>query len=270
MDKEKESKGDDCIQCHMPETTYMGIDKRADHSIRIPRPDLSPAYQLPIPAIAPDATMMKLLNGPMIICRNGMAKKRPHFGETFAQARQGNPKSLSSLISLSKNMLYPDIVRATALSLLSGYPVKESFAAIESGLSDPDALVRQTAISTINLLQFDKDAKLIFPLLYDPVKAVRIQAALGVASMQNLKLTTDQQTVFDSGIKEYVSAMEYAGDFASGRYNLALMYHAQQQAEQAIENYEQAIRIDSLFIPAMNNLAMLYNARGENEMRKNY
>ncbi len=162
-------------------------------------------------------------------------------------------------------MLYPDIVRATALSLLSGYPVKESFAAIESGLSDPDALVRQTAISTINLLQFDKDAKLIFPLLYDPVKAVRIQAALGVASMQNLKLTTDQQTVFDSGIKEYVSAMEYAGDFASGRYNLALMYHAQQQAEQAIENYEQAIRIDSLFIPAMNNLAMLYNARGENE-----
>ncbi len=61
-----------------------------------------------------------------------------------------------------KNMLYPDIVRATALSLLSGYPVKESFAAIESGLSDPDALVRQTAISTINLLQFDKDAKLYF------------------------------------------------------------------------------------------------------------
>ncbi len=30
-----------CVNCHMPHTTYMDIDKRRDHSIRIPRPDLS-------------------------------------------------------------------------------------------------------------------------------------------------------------------------------------------------------------------------------------
>ena len=30
-----------CVNCHMPHTTYMGIDKRRDHSIRVPRPDLS-------------------------------------------------------------------------------------------------------------------------------------------------------------------------------------------------------------------------------------
>jgi len=266
MDKGKESKGDDCIQCHMPETTYMGIDKRADHSIRIPRPDLSAAYQTPNSCNAAGCHNDKTLEW----TNDHMAKwygkkKRPHFGETFALAGQGNPESVPNLISLSKNMLFPGIVRATALSLLSGYPDRESFAAIETGLLDPDALVRQTAISTINLLQFDKDAKLIFPLLYDPVKAVRIQAALGVASLPDLKLTTDQQTAFDSGIKEYIAAMEYAGDFASGRYNLALMYHAQHQPEKAIENYEQAIRIDKQFIPAMNNLAMLYNARGENK-----
>lgn len=35
------SKGAQCIECHMPATTYMDVDPRRDHSLRIPRPDLS-------------------------------------------------------------------------------------------------------------------------------------------------------------------------------------------------------------------------------------
>jgi tetratricopeptide (TPR) repeat protein len=30
-----------CVNCHMPETTYMAVDPRRDHSFRVPRPDLS-------------------------------------------------------------------------------------------------------------------------------------------------------------------------------------------------------------------------------------
>src|SRR3954469_5825250 len=30
-----------CASCHMPARTYMVIDRRHDHSLRIPRPDLS-------------------------------------------------------------------------------------------------------------------------------------------------------------------------------------------------------------------------------------
>ena len=33
--------GAECIQCHMPGRIYMGNDYRPDHSMRIPRPDLS-------------------------------------------------------------------------------------------------------------------------------------------------------------------------------------------------------------------------------------
>ena len=35
------SAGSLCVECHMPETTYMQIDARRDHSLRVPRPDLS-------------------------------------------------------------------------------------------------------------------------------------------------------------------------------------------------------------------------------------
>ena len=262
----KESPGDDCIQCHMPESVYMGIDKRADHSIRIPRPDLSVGYQTPNACNAVGCHNDKSLEwtNQNMVKWYGI-KKRPHFGEIFAKGRLGDPDVHGDLIILSKDTLSPGIVRATALSLLSSYPSKKSFSTLETALLDADPLVRQTAISTINLLLFDKDATLIFPLLYDPVKAVRIQAALSVASIKNLKLTNDQKKVLDSGIKEYISTMEYSSDFPSGRYNLALMYHSLGQADKAIENYELSIKIDNLFFPAKNNLAMLYNAKGDNE-----
>lgn len=35
------SKGAQCVECHMPQTTYMAVDPRRDHSLRVPRPDLS-------------------------------------------------------------------------------------------------------------------------------------------------------------------------------------------------------------------------------------
>ncbi|HEY7775552.1 MAG TPA: cytochrome c3 family protein, partial [Kineobactrum sp.] len=42
-----ESSGALCANCHMPETTYMTVDPRRDHSMRIPRPDLSVTTGVP-------------------------------------------------------------------------------------------------------------------------------------------------------------------------------------------------------------------------------
>ncbi len=261
-----ESRGDDCIECHMPQRPYMGIDMRADHSIRIPRPDLSNFYQTPNACNAAGCHSDKTLAWTNEHMKKWYGEKtRAHYGEIIAKGRQGDSKALMDLIRLSKDMLFPEIVRATAVSVLSRYPVQPAYNALEKSLSDPAPLVRQTAIATINLLRFDKDAALIFPLIYDPVKAVRIQAALGVASLKNLQLSAAQKKILDKGINEYITAMQYVADFPSGRYNLGLIYQAKGDVKKAVENYEQALKIDGLFVPAQNNLAMLYNEIGEND-----
>ena len=41
------SEGAKCVSCHMPTTTYMQIDPRHDHSLRIPRPDLTVRIGVP-------------------------------------------------------------------------------------------------------------------------------------------------------------------------------------------------------------------------------
>ena len=41
------TKGAQCVECHMPTTTYMEVDPRRDHSLRIPRPSLSVKFNTP-------------------------------------------------------------------------------------------------------------------------------------------------------------------------------------------------------------------------------
>jgi hypothetical protein len=63
-----DDEGASCIKCHMPTRTYMGVDVRLDHSLRIPRPDLSAC---PMPATS--ATTTKTPSGPRTRSSNGTA-----------------------------------------------------------------------------------------------------------------------------------------------------------------------------------------------------
>jgi tetratricopeptide (TPR) repeat protein len=130
---------------------------------------------------------------------------------------------------------------------------------------DDEALIRRTAIESLNVKDINRLANLVSPLLYDPVKAVRIEAAAKLAGEPSKHLDERQQKVFRTALDEYVSAMEYSGDFAFGRYNLGNLYSSLKKTGEAIENYEAAIRIDNLFYPAKVNLAMLYNSLGDND-----
>lgn len=41
------TEGAKCVNCHMPQRTYMAVDPRRDHSLRVPRPDLSVSIGTP-------------------------------------------------------------------------------------------------------------------------------------------------------------------------------------------------------------------------------
>jgi tetratricopeptide (TPR) repeat protein len=129
---------------------------------------------------------------------------------------------------------------------------------------DAEALIRRTAIDSLSLADDKKMAELIGPLLYDPVKAVRMEAAQKLAGNPSRHLSSDQQKVFQTALGEFEQSMAYSADFAFGRYNLANLYGALDRPEEAVRHYQAAIRIDGLFYPAKVNLAMLHNQRGEN------
>jgi len=256
--------GAECIQCHMPGRTYMGIHYRLDHSLRIPRPDLSAKIGTPN---ACNRCHMEKNNHWSVDAINKWygPGRRPHYGTVIEAGRKRHPEANKDLIRLAGDPLYPVIVRSTALSLLTAYPGEETTRSFDLALMDDEALIRRTAVQSIALSGLRRETELIAPLLYDSVAAVRMEASSTLAGESSKRLSPDQQKVFQNALQEYIAAMEYSGDFAFGRHNLANLYVALNRPEEAIRNYEAALKIDDLFYPAKVNLAMLYNGRGEND-----
>jgi tetratricopeptide (TPR) repeat protein len=255
--------GAQCVQCHMPERPYMVIDYRADHSLRIPRPDLSIKLGTPNACNRCHVDKTNQWSDEYITRWYGPAR-RAHYGTILAEGREGSADAHKDLIRLASDPLYPVIVRSTALSLLEAYPGKETSRAYELALMDDEALNRRTAVDHVNVTDPKRQTELLASMLYDPVKAVRTEAARRMTEVSDPALDRNQKMVFEACLEEYRKSMEYSADFAFGRYNLANLYVALKQPEKAVESYKAAIKIDNLFYPAKVNLAMLYNQMGKN------
>jgi len=256
--------GAECVQCHMPGRYYMGIDYRPDHSLRVPRPGLSLKLAVPNACNRCHIDKTDKWSDEYITKWYGPGR-RPHYGTILDAGRKRVPEVKKDLIKLAGDQLFPVIVRATALSLLNSYPGEETIRAFELALMDEEALIRRTAMELLSLVDPGKQIKFMVPMLYDPVKAVRIEAARSLAPVAEGKLTEEQNKVFQAVLREYQAAMEYAADFAYARYNLGNLNTSMHQPEKAIKNYRAAILIDDQFYPAKVNLAMLYNKEGQND-----
>jgi len=244
----------------------MVIDWRSDHSLRVPRPDLTNEIGVPNACSQSGCHEDKPLGWHLENYRGwyGVARK-PHYGVVLAAGRTGRPGARDQLIALAADVLYPAIVRATALSLLGGYPSEATTGAFNRALGDEDALVRYTAVRNVNVGDQEVMARLVVPLLFDPVRAVRMQAGARLAGLPDGLFKPYQRDAIRSAVAEYTDAMTYALDFSFAGHNLGNLYSALGDPQKAEKYYRMAIEIDDLFYPAKVNLAMLLNVGGRNQ-----
>jgi tetratricopeptide (TPR) repeat protein len=260
------SRGALCVSCHMPETAYMVIDERADHSFRVPRPDLSLALGTPNACSWDGCHADKPLQWSADAYTEWYGKAaKPHYGTTIAAGREGDPEAVDDLIRLAGDELYPAIVRATALSLLDRHPGEQSAAAFSAALSDPEGLIRLTAVHHVVATSPEELVELVAPLLLDPLLAVRTQAAVVLADAPDAMLKPYQREARAEALAEYEVAMTHSLDFAFAGHNLGNLYVRLGDAARAERSYRRAIAIDDLFFPAKANLAVILNSQGRND-----
>ena len=252
-----------CEACHMPGRTYMGVDYRPDHSFRIPRPDLT--LELKTPNACDRCHIDKPTRWSVEAMEKWYGRKtRPHYGTIVAAGRAREPEALPALIRLAEDRLYPEIVRATALSLAAAYPDSAATESLERALADEASLLRYTAVNRIVIEDPARRISLVGPLLYDPVRAVRMEASRSLVTVQE-RLDPALREPYQKALAEYVAAMARTGDFAASRHNLGNLYAELGKPDLAIAHYRHAMAIDRLFYPAKVNLAMLYNSRGKKD-----
>jgi len=254
-----------CVKCHMVEQPYMVIDWRADHSFRVPRPDLSFDIGTPNACSQSGCHGDKPIQWSVEAYRKWYGQaRRPHYGTTFAAARAAEPDVEGELVRLADNALQPSIVRATALRLLERYPGDAASGSLRSALFSEDPLLRHTAVQSLSLPNPVERVSLLAPLLFDPIRAVRLASLSQLAGIPRDRLKSYQQAAFDLGLDAYRLTMSYSLDFASSGMNLGNLYTNLGQIRDAEHYYRLALQIDDLFYPAKMNLAVLLSGQGRN------
>jgi len=115
--------------------------------------------------------------------------------------------------------------------------------------------------------------QMAFPLLNDPAKIVRIEAARLLAPVPVGELAGEQLSIYTNASNEYIESQEVNADRPEAQLNLGNFYLAKNQLEKAEQAYKKAIKLDSAFVPAYINLADLYRVKNsdteaENTLRK--
>ncbi len=254
--------GSKCIPCHMPGRHYMGVDYRRDHSMRIPRPDLSDKLGTPNACTHCHTDQSNAWASGYTHTWYG-EPTRYHFGETMFRAANNDTAVVTDLLSLVDDENTSGIIKAAGVYYLGMYPGNND--KIREKLNDEDPLVRREAIRNFSPESLEDLVESVAPLLKDTTRMIRIEAAYKLSAAPMESMDTNYQKLQKESIQEYIAAMEYSADFAASRHNLGNLYSNIGQIDKSIENYKEAIRIDSLFYPALVNLSMVYNRTGNND-----
>ena len=251
--------GAECVSCHMPTRTYMGIDARRDHSIRVPRPDLTVTLGTPN-ACTQCHTEQSAAWAAEATARWYGSERAAHYGEVLAR---GRTEVMGDGVDLSALALDDDqsgIVRATAFQLLGGHPGPVASRAIAAGLTDGDPIVRYGAVQAIEAVPAPERPELLFPLLRDSVKLVRTEAARALA----LTFSGAQAVspLLDSIVDEYVTARLIDADRPEAHMSTATIFAARGRLGDAERALQIAIRVDSTAAAAYVNYADLLRAQG--------
>jgi Tfp pilus assembly protein PilF len=254
-----DSTGASCVACHMPDRNYMVVDPRHDHSMRVPRPDLT--IELGVPNACNQCHPEESAEWALESMEQwyGSDPRQPHYGSVLHAARAGRPGSDRDLAALARDTEQPGIVRATALSMLG--PSAETPGAVRAGAGDPDPLVRMGAASAGEVIEPRERVGIVAPLLGDPVRGVRVEAARALADVPDDLLTEAQRTARWKSTNESIAGQMVNADHPTSRLNIGLLYLRSGRFADAEVEYLAALRLEPAFVPAVVNLADLYRGQ---------
>jgi tetratricopeptide (TPR) repeat protein len=251
-----------CASCHMPQTTYMEVDPRRDHSIRVPRPDLSVALGVPNPCTQchvgrdarwADASVRAWYGRP--------ARGSQNFAHAFAADLRGDPGAADSLTRVAGDSSESPIARASALARLAGYPDSTTLGVARAWSRHPDVLGRLAALQVMEAFPPAERRAVAIPALRDERRAVR-QGAAWLLARDADSLPADAREAFARAAREFVESQRYNADQPDHRLALGHFYAQRGQLDSAAAEYAAATRLAPSFPQAWVELAEVRRVQG--------
>ncbi|MFT6957521.1 MAG: Tfp pilus assembly protein PilF [Halieaceae bacterium] len=266
------SSGAQCASCHMPETTYMGVDPRRDHSFRIPRPDLSVVMG------TPNACNQCHVDQKPSWALEALRDWDVHFRDTashparaFLLADAGDTRVLPQLATIARDTGSPPIWRATAIEAIAnnGGGARDTLQLASQFLYDDNTLIRTSTIRSIQGMPLSQRYQLLRPLIDDDVTAVRIEVATSLAGVPLDQISPEDATRLLALFKEYESIQRLHADMPGTQMQLGVFYFNRGDLPSSERAYREALTLNRQLVPAYLNLAdLLRSADREPEARQ--
>ena len=218
-----------CVDCHMPETTYMGVDGRRDHSFRLPDTDKDPQ----------------------------------HYGAAIAAGR--SRATNQQLLEVLDTPGHPAIARATILTLFSDRPDEAEFNAIVANLKDSDPMVRIASLRALRRFPPELRLRAGSHLLRDPVRGVRVEAAIRYVDVRD-QLSIEDASAFVNAADEFRHSQLAA---ASMPESLTMLSEFETQLGNVIEAQrylEHALKLDPKLAVTQHAYGLLLVRNGKAEV----
>ncbi len=250
-----------CVTCHMPTVTYMGVDRRHDHAFQVPRPDVAQAVGAPDVCSSCHTDRDAGWAAAQLAQWHGPPRGAPHPGLAIAAGRAGAPGADQALSSLALDRAQPAIWRATALSLLPNRATRAVGEAVGGSLLDSEPLVRAAALRALDTLP-PANRMHATRLLGDDTRLVRIEAARALATVPLASMPAAARPAFARAWEELLASERVAAERPESHVNIAGLLSARGDQAGAEAAYRMALARDRDFLPALVNLAGFEEARG--------
>jgi tetratricopeptide (TPR) repeat protein len=257
------TEGSGCVDCHMRFEYYMVVDPRHDHSMRVPRPDLS--AELGTPDACTDCHADKGLDWSVEAFAEWYPERigKPHYGQAIQAGRDGSLEAPRLLAELIADREQPGIVRATAMGLFEGYATAGSLELIEAAATDADPLVRTSATHFLGTLSPEARAKISPRLLRDAVLTVRTTAARTLLGVGSDQLEPAERAALEPALEDLRQTHLVNLDRSESRLSLGALHAQRGEMGEARAQYESALALDPGSSAALINLADLARAIGD-------
>lgn len=252
-----------CANCHMPETTYMVVDPRRDHSMRIPRPDLSIVMGTPNACTAchqeqSDQWALDAVRDWGVQFRDTAS----HPARAFQRLDQGDSRAVPALAQLANNPATAPIWRATAMEALGQVGGRDALQTATTLLYDDDPLLRVSTVRALEYLPLHQRFQLMQALIDDDITSVRMEVARSLAGVPLDQVSPQQAAQLQSLFEEYLRIQAMHADMPAIQLQLGVFYSARGDLPAAEAAYLEALHLNAQLIPGYLNLADLMRGQG--------
>ena len=223
------SAGSSCVECHMPKTVISLNATMRDHTMSVPAPENTVAFNIPNacsnchadkdPAWAVDVLKEWW--------PNGRRTKLVARAQAFAAARKGSPAALEPLLAIAADTDAGPLIQATAVGYLRRYPGAPARAALLEAARAEHPAIRAAAVAGLSDVEGGERATVrnaLVTALSDSRRAVRIAALVSLVNGKGAPMTPTAEARVRFVGREYATLVPLYDDDPDFDRDLGLVH----------------------------------------------